>query len=282
LRLSALALLFLLTASLAPSAETPDGRASMAQQLADAISHNGVHTLYVPDFCDSNSQPSGPGAYFAAVFSAMLQKRSKDFTVLSRVEVHRFLLQKQWTDCDLARPQILSQFAAALGGDAILTGLVTPEKNYFNVDLILRDGLGEAKVHWVYQEPYGPYTLSSFPATASSTGWPFYFPLLDGVTHPKPLSMQKLARANPPRMLGTIVISALISADGSVEQARVVQKLDSDDDSECLNELKKWRFEPAKNSDGTAVPVRISIYFKFHGQRLSYPFQAQYPEDRIP
>jgi TonB family protein len=282
LRPSALALLVLLLASLAPCAETPDGRASMAQQLADAMSHNGVHTLYVPDFCDSNSQPNGPGAYFAAVFSAMLQKRGKDFTVLSRVDVHRFLLQKQWTDCDLAKPEILSQFAAALGGDAILTGHVTPEKNYFNVDLILHDGSGQSKVHWVYQEPYGPYTLSSFPATASSTGWPFYFPLLDGVTHPKPLKLPNNARAYPPHMLGTIVISVLVSADGSVEQARVVQKLDPDDDSECLSELKHWRFEPARNSDGTAVPVRISIYFKFHGQRLTYPFQAQYPEDRIP
>lgn len=83
-------------------------------------------------------------------------------------------------------------------------------------------------------------------------------------------------------MLGTVVISALVSADGNVEQARVVQKLNSDDDSECLNQLKKWRFEPAKNSDGTPIPLRIGIFFKFRGQRLTYPFQARYPEDQIP
>jgi len=83
-------------------------------------------------------------------------------------------------------------------------------------------------------------------------------------------------------MLGTVVISVLVSADGNVEQARVVQKLDSDDDGECLKQLKKWRFEPAKNSDGIAIPVRITVYFQFRGHRLTYPFQAQYPEDQIP
>lgn len=65
-------------------------------------------------------------------------------------------------------------------------------------------------------------------------------------------------------------------------QARVVQKLDPDDDNECLKQLEKWRFAPAKNSDGTSVPVRIAVYFKFRGHPLSYPFQAQYPEDQIP
>jgi TonB family protein len=280
LRLSALALFVLLLPNVTHPAEISDTRASIAQELADSISHLAVHALYVPDFCDSDSRPNGPGAYFAAIFSAMLQKRGKDFTVLNRVESHRFLLQNHWTDCDLSKPEILQQSFAAFGADAVLTGLVTSEKNYFNVDLILRDSSGNPKVHLVYQELYGPYTLSSFPATTSPAGWPFYFPLLDGVTHPKPLKVQNILYS--PRMLGMVVISVLVSADGSVEQARVVQKLDSDDDSECLNALKKWRFEPAKNSDGIPIPVRIGIYFQFRGYRHSYPFQAQYPEDHIP
>jgi TonB family protein len=280
LRPSALGLLILLVTNVTRSDEIANQRMSIAQKLADSMSHMRVHALYVPDFCDSNSQPNGPGAYFAAIISAMLQKRGKDFTVLSRVEAHRFLLQRQWTDCDLVKPEILQHSVATLGADAVLTGLVTTEKNYFNVDLILRDESGKPKVHWVYQEPYGPYTLSSFPATASSAGWPFYFPMLDGVTYPKALKVQNFLY--PPRMLGTVVISALVSVDGNVEQARVVQKLDSDDDSECLKQLKKWRFEPAKNSDGTSIPVRIAVYFQFRGHRLSYPFQAQYPEDQIP
>jgi TonB family protein len=241
----------------------------------------GVHTLYVPDFCDSNAQPNGPGAYFASIFSLMLQKRNKDFTVLNRAEVHRLLLQKQWTDCDLAKPDILRQSAVAAGADGVLTGLVTTGKNYFNVDLILRDASGAAKVHWVYQELFGPYTISSFPAAASPSGWPFYFPSLDGVSAPMPRKTQTMSLNYQPRKFGRVVISALVSAEGNIEQARVVQQLDPDQDKACLDAVKQAHLEPAKNSDGTPVPVRIMILFQF-GKHRTYPYNAQYPEDNIP
>jgi TonB family protein len=281
LRLPAVALLILLLPCIANSAGIADERVSMSQKMADAIEHSGVHNLYVPDFCDSNSQPNGPGAYFAAVFSAMLQKRTKDFTILSRVAAHNFLLKNQWTDCDLGKTDVLGKFAAALGADAILTGGVTPEKNYFFVDLILRDASGKPQIHWVYQEPYSPYTLGAFPASASSAGWPFYFPALDGLSYPKPIKLQH--PPNPPDKLGVVVISILVTTDGNVDQARVVQKLDASDDGDCLKSVKKWHFEPAKNSDGTPVPVRIAVYYRFRGRAFNIPpAQMQYPEDQIP
>jgi hypothetical protein len=281
LRLTALVFLVLVAPCVTDSAGTSDNRVSMSNKMADAMSHFGVHTLYVPDFCDSNSQPNGPGGYFAAVFSMFIQKNTKDFTVLNRIDAHRFLLKNQWTDCDLVKPEVLPKFTAALGVDAILTGAVAPQKSYFFVDLILRDSSGRPQIHWVYQELFGPTTLSAFPAAASPSGWPFYFPALDGVTFPKPVKWQN--PPNPPDKLGMIVMSLLVTSEGNVDQPRVVQKLDPGDDSACLKELKKWRFDPAKNSDGTPVPVRIAVYFRFRGPHLTVPPpQIQYPEDQIP
>lgn len=281
MRLPAVALFILLVPCMANSAGISDERASIAQKIADAMPHFGVHTLYVPDFCDSNSQPNGPGGYFAAIFSSLLQKRTKNFAVVSRIAAHSFMLNNHWTDCDLLKPEVLPKFTTALDADAILTGGVTAEKNYFLIDLMLRDASGKPQVHWVYQELYSPNTLSSFPAAASSAGWPFYFPALDGVTYPKPVKWQNLA--NPPNKFGTIVISLLVTSDGNVDQARVVQKLDSREDADCLKEVQKWRFDPGKNLDGTPVPVRISVYFRFRGPHLTFPpAQMQYPEDQIP
>jgi len=280
-RLPAVALLILILPCIAKSAGITDERVSMSQKMADAMVQSGVHNLYVPDFCDSNSQPIGPGGYFAAIFSVLLQKHANGLNVLSRVAAHSFLLKNQWTDCDLGKTEVLGKFAAALGADAILTGGVTPEKNYFFVDLILRDASGKARIHWVYQEPYTPYTLGAFPASVSATGWPFYFPALDGVTYPKPTKLQH--PLNPPDKLGVVVVSILVTTDGKVDQARVVQKLDAGDDGDCLKSLKKWHFEPAKDSEGTAVPVRIAVYFRFRGRALTMPpAQMQYPEDQIP
>jgi hypothetical protein len=221
LRLPAVAFLILLLPCIANPAGIADERVSMSQKMAEAIVHSGVHNLYVADFCDSNSRPIGPGGYFAAIFSTLLQKPSNGLTVVSRVAAHNFLLENQWTDCDLGKTDVLGKFAAALGVDAILTGGVTLEKNYFFVDLILRDASGKPQIHWVYQEPYSPYTLSAFPASASSAGWPFYFPALDGVTYPKPIKLQH--PPNPPDKLGVVVISILVTTDGNVDQARVVR-----------------------------------------------------------
>jgi len=279
LRLATLAFLLLLVPCLTDPADVPDDRVSMSQKMAGAISHLGVHALYVPDFCDTHSQPNGPGGYFAAVFSRFIQKNAKDFTVLSRIDVHGFLLNNGWTDCDLMKPQVLPKFTAALGVDGILTGDVTPQKNYFFINFILRDSAGKPQIHWVYQEPYSPTTLSAFPAAASPSGWPFYFPALDGVTFPKPVKWQN--PQNPPDKFGMIVISLLVTSDGNVDQPRVVQKLDPGDDSDCLKQLKKWRFDPAKNSDGAPVPVRIAVSFRFRGRQWTTPPpQMQYPEDQ--
>lgn len=273
--------------SIAPNANGANAilaaRTPIAQTVADGASHLGFHKVYVPDFCDSNSRPDGPGAYFAAGFSYLLEHNAKDFSVVSRVDAHRFLLENHWTDCDLTRREVVQKFVDAMGADAFLTGSVTSEKDYFHVDLVLRDASGKERIHCVYDERYYPETIGSFPASASSAGWPFYFALLDGVTFPKPVKTPGPAYPNYKvvRLSGTVVISMMITTDGSVEEARVVQRMDPDIDGDMLKMVKNWQFEPAKGADGKAVPTRLVMRFQL-GARAAPGIrpQAQYPEDR--
>ena len=280
-RLYAILLVFCSVPITVHANESVDKRASIAQTLADGVSHQEFHKIYVPDFCNSTSRPDGPGAYFAASFSFLLGHNGKDFTVLSRIDAHHYLIQNHWTDCDLAQPEILQKFVAAFDVDGLLTGNVQSEKNYFRVDLILRDVSGKARVHCIYDEPFRPDTLAYFPAITSSAGWPFYFPMLDGVTPPKPSKMSVFpypASYKPVILAGNVVISMIIATDGSVEQARIVQKVDPDFDSDTLKVVKTWHFEPAKSPDGTPVPVRVGLQLRFHARGM--PAQAQYPEDQ--
>jgi TonB family protein len=281
-RLYAILLAFSTVPITVHATESVDNRASTAQTLSDGVSHLKFHKVYVPDFCDSSSRPDGPGAYFAANFSFLLGHNSKDFTVLSRVDGHRYLIQNHWNDCDLARPEILQKFVAALDVDALLTGSVQSEKNYFHVDLLLRDVSGNARIHCVYDEPFRPDTLAFFPASTSSSGWPFYFPRLDGVTSPTPMKTSPFpypASYKPVILSGTVVISMVVTTDGNVEQARIVQKVDPDFDSDTLKIIRTWHFEPAKSPDGTPVPIRIGIQLRFRAKGM--PAQAQYPEDHL-
>jgi len=226
--------------------------------------------------------PRWAGAYFAANFAQLLGRDSKSFTVLSRVDAHRYLVENHWTDCDLARPEILQKFVDALDVDALLAGNVQSEKNYFHIDLILRDVSGKARIHCVYEELFRPYTVGCFPASTSSSGWPFYFPMLDGVTLPKAVKTPTYpypASYKPVLLAGTVVISIVVTTDGNAEQARVVQRVDPDFDSDALTAVKAWHFEPAKSPDGTPVPTRLVLLLRFNLKGL--PVQAQYPEDQL-
>jgi TonB family protein len=55
----------------------------------------------------------------------------------------------------------------------------------------------------------------------------------------------------------------LVTTDGKVEQARVVQELDPEMDKISLDTAKTWRFEPAKAPDGTPVAVRVVLEVNF-------------------
>jgi TonB family protein len=116
----------------------------------------------------------------------------------------------------------------------------------------------------------------------SSSGWPFYFPMLDGVTAPKPVKTSTFpypASYKPVILSGNVVISKIVITDGNVEQARIVQKVDPDFDSDTLKAISTWHFEPAKSPDGTPVPIRLGIQLRFGVK--GRPAQALYPEDEL-
>jgi TonB family protein len=240
-------------------------RKSMVDHMAQDFSRLGLHKLYVPDSCDSSFHPNGVSSFFASIFSGLLEKNQKDFTVLNRGEAHRFLLKNQWTDCDLMKAEILTKFVAALGIDSILFVTVSSDKNSFSVDFSFRDLAGKELLRASYKEPFEAFTLGYLPPVVAPSGWPFYF-VGEGITIPRAIKMQ-----NPPypeklrakHVSGTVVISALVKPDGKVYDARVIQSLDSDLDKAAVEETKVWLFQPAETLDGTPVPVRVAFELNF-------------------
>ena len=66
------------------------------------------------------------------------------------------------------------------------------------------------------------------------------------------------------RVSGVVLVSALVTANGQIDQARVVQGLDPDIDSVAIDKMQSWRFVPAKSPDGSVIPVRILFELFFH------------------
>ena len=61
---------------------------------------------------------------------------------------------------------------------------------------------------------------------------------------------------------GTVVLSVLIDAQGSVRDASIIESLAVEMDAEALRAIKKYRFSPAKIED-VPVAVRIRYAIKF-------------------
>jgi TonB family protein len=87
----------------------------------------------------------------------------------------------------------------------------------------------------------------------------------EGVTLPKVVSEVKASytsEAITARIEGTVMIQAVVLANGRVGDARVTRALDSGLDAEALKALRQWRFEPGKK-DGTPVPTQLSVEMTF-------------------
>lgn len=250
---------FLLASSAHPSSITDD-RKSAALEMAAEFSHLHIHKLYVPDFCDADSHPDGHGAYFAAVFSELLEDAPRKFAILDRIDAHRFLLQNHWTDCDLSHPDILQKLASQFGVDSLLSARLFSNDNGYSLDFILRDLSGKPLFRSPYFESPDPGIEGNFPAASAPSGWPFYFLHHDGVRFP-PCANCSAPVLHKPGVSGIIIISVFFTTEGKTEQFRFMKNLDPDLDAAALATLKSWQFSPARTSDGTPVPLRFSFTF---------------------
>jgi hypothetical protein len=185
LRLQILVLLLALLPLTVGAIENPESRKSFAHKMSRDFSRLGLQHVYLPDSCDASGHPNGTDAFFFFTFSRSLAKEKKNPAVVSRAEAHYVLLSNGWTDCDLAKSEVLTRLASALDIDSLLFLHVSSDKGSFSVELSLRDIAGKELSHFAYAEPADAMTLGFFPPTAAPSGWPFYFPG-DGVTPPKP------------------------------------------------------------------------------------------------
>ncbi|HUN61797.1 MAG TPA: energy transducer TonB [Candidatus Sulfotelmatobacter sp.] len=260
-----LALAILLCAAVGAHAQTVnDRRTAAARDIAKNIAQLDVHKLYLPDACDANQRPHGPSAYFAATFSQLLGANARGFAVLPRSDVHRFLLDNHWTDCDVVRAEVIAQLASQFGLDAILNTQLSPQNGEASIDFVVRDRSGKELLRSNYVEARNTWTVALFPAMAAPAGWPFYFAGLDGITMPKAREMKPPSYpGGKGNVSGKVILSAVVTTDGRIEQARVMQALAPDADQAALDVTKTWRFEPAKMPDGAPVTVRLPFEANF-------------------
>jgi TonB family protein len=244
-------------------------RKTFAQQLTKDIARSGLRKIYVPDFTDTSGRQVLLGRFFAGTFSKLFDDTARDFTVISRITVHRYLAKSGWTDHDLSTADVLAKVASDFSPDAILWGSMSLNQDVATIDLIVRDPLGKELFRSQYEEKLTPDLREDFEAGPS--GGDFYFVGLDGVTLPKclhcPIPFYPVGQGSR-SVEGDVILSVLVTLEGKPDQIHLIQKLSPVFDLAAIEEVRSWRFEPSKDADGKFVPVRVpvQITFKRHWQ----------------
>jgi TonB family protein len=87
-----------------------------------------------------------------------------------------------------------------------------------------------------------------------------------GMTPPKLVHQVQPEYADGPRrkkIQGTVTLSMIVSADGTVRDPQVTRSLDKDLDKKALECVSKWQFDPA-TKNGQPVATRIAVEVNFH------------------
>jgi TonB family protein len=242
-------------------------RRKSSEHIAKEIRRLQLHKIYVSDFLDTSGARTDKGCYFASVFSTNLEEDSKGFEVLNRIEAQKFLDTTGISASDLQKAEVPSKLSALSGIDAILLGTLVLSKDIATLDFSLRDASsGKELYHTAYKEKLTPGFAGYFPATTDQTGRLFYFPGLDGLSLPKCIHCP-----DPPytdhdriqRIEGSIALSALLTARGSIEEIWVIHSVEPGLDERAINTARAWKMNRVRDAAGNAVSVRLPIEITF-------------------
>jgi TonB family protein len=241
-------------------------RRNFAQSLSKQVIRSGIKKVYVADFTDGSGNKFILGKFFAGTFSGMLED-SSGFTVVSRIEVHRYLNKSGQADQDVTAPGVLPKLVSEMGPDAILWGKVSVNQGVATTDVEMRDVSGKDLFQAQYVEKLNGELRADLEAI--QPGSTFYYVGVDGVSFPKcvycPAPEWPVGQGSPSRE-GKVMLSVLVTLEGKADQMSVVETLNPVFDRAALECVRSWRFEAAKDADGNSVPVRlpVQITFKMH------------------
>jgi TonB family protein len=239
-----------------------------AEALAQKIANLKLQRLYVPDFLGSDATRTDRGAYLAAAFrKALAEQAGNNFEVVDRAVVQRSYDSLGLTAHDLEQKEVLTRLGFENGADAILWGTISQMAKEITIDLSLSEARsGKVLYSLPYQQPRTPQWEALFPAEADPSGRVFYFSGFDGVGVPKPIHSPPPSYTDEARrhkVNGTVLLSAVITIEGRVEQVRVVQSLEASLDQASIDIVRSWKINPAKDAAGHPVPIRAPIETTF-------------------
>jgi TonB family protein len=241
----------------------------VGEQLAKKLKPLKPKLVAVADFSSPDGSATGQAHYFAWFLSSSIQEHGKK---------HLNVAEHNAFDKDLAKvlgspsarltSESFHDAASGIGADVVIIGtVVRRDSSYVFVVSPVQVSTSRTILEPVNTSmrvsEFLDSLLTPFPAKGND---PIFKGGVGGIGMPKCLhcpdpSYNLFARGQNIQGISTFMV--VVSPDGQAHQIRPVKLLGYGLDEEAYNTIKKWRFEPATNKDGTPVSASVPVEVTF-------------------
>lgn len=242
---------------------------SLADEIAAAIADLKENPVIVFDFAGPDELTNASEKTLADDFSAAMARMNKEIVTVDRVRIAESLQKKNLALADLEDPHDAQEVAKDLKAKSYVWGAIVLGQDHFDLlveafrtqngkkiagfaaTLPLTDQMKEQAVN---------RNGKNLPSGLANPG-------RQGVTYASCAycpPVQYSQRAVQHHFEGTVLLTVVVSADGSAADVAVLRALPYGLTDKAIETVRSWKFKPAQTSDGTPVAVRQTVEMTFH------------------
>ena len=255
-------------------AQLPDMQ-PLADQMAQAIASSKQPSVVVVDFFGPDENFTQLGRSLADSFNNDLKKSSTQFVIDERGQMREWLEKNSLPSDSFRSVDLALWVAGQLKINAAVTGNISVTGNQIVVEVSL---FRVDTRQWV--KSFETSTMSSDQAERlmksliedTGSGFDPSVPIAgeNGYTHPVCSDCPEIPYTKAAlhyRVQGSVVLIAVISADGSTQKLVVKRALPDRLTENALETVRQWKFKPALGPDGRPATVQDAILIPCHFNR---------------
>jgi TonB family protein len=272
-----------------PLAQAPSLTTQQQDQLHDVVARVLKHadkagckksacTILVANFTLPAGDTSQLGMQLADEVAKELASQQNAIRIIERSRLHDYLAQERISATLLNNEKAMRWLGKQLGATAILTGETKEEGESVRVNVNLhscdkeKTGLVES-----FTYPYSGLNPGLYPlvptakvASADNTSVdPAVIRAgMAGSSAPTCVYCPPPSYTDPARAAkfnGTVLLDAVVSADGEAKSAKIVQGAPFGLNEKAMEAIRQWKFKPAtRNSQPVTVMVMIEVTFRLY------------------
>ena len=253
------------------NAQLPDMQ-PLADQMARAISTSKQSSVVVLDFFGPDEHFTQLGRSLADSFNVDLKKSSAKFAIQDPGRMRDWLQSKDWPSDSFSSIDLALWVAGLLKIDAAVAGNISVVGSQLVVEVSL---YRVDTRQWIKSFDISSSNSAEAQAQMNSfiadTDLKFDPPVPiageNGYTYPVCISCPDVPYGEDPRrhrVQGSVVLLAVIGADGSTEKLLVKKALPDGLTENALETVRQWKFTPALGPDGKPAAVQHTFRITFH------------------